>query len=644
MASSIRRRPHATSTYVAPTIRTDETNSGAKLVPRFDSVPHGHGRHWFRRYRSKENWTPDLILVMATLCCVRIFGAFRNGIADCDETYNYWEPLHYLLYGKGLQTWEYSPEFAIRSYAFLYPYAAVARAASLISSRLSHVTGVSEKIAAFYAVRSIQGLTCALAETAVYDSTVFRFGARVARLFFAFTIMSPGIFRASTELLPSSFAMIAFMFATSQWLEGSFPGAVFFVAAGSLLGWPFSALLGAPIALHALHRKGLYVSARLAVVSGLGILCFMVPIDSWYFGKFVIAPLNIVLYNVFPEEGAGPNIFGTEPLSFYITNLVLNCNVTFLLLAFTPVLVLLDLVVSLKSVDRGAGFQGRLARLVYFSPCFLWLFIFFSQEHKEERFLAPVYPLIALIAAVVLDDLSVLLSRGAQTFVKLGNVVKFCVVIGAVVGTAAFGVSRICMQLHGFGGPISVFKTLSEVELRRGTGPRHSSVEGSRPGKTINICVGKEWHRFPSSFFVPNGAYDIRFVSSSFTGLLPKYFAEGRLGSRAIPPGMNMFNAEDPNQYIANASASCHYFVDLDLSHRQNNSNSDFKLRRDENPIEESARLKVASEKFLDSESSKPGFRAFWVPWISNEDNGNVVYGAFEVSRNLALIPVTSDT
>lgn len=35
-------------------------------------------------------------------------------IADCDEVFNYWEPLHLLLYGSGFQTWEYSPLYAIR--------------------------------------------------------------------------------------------------------------------------------------------------------------------------------------------------------------------------------------------------------------------------------------------------------------------------------------------------------------------------------------------------------------------------------------------------------------------------------------------------------------------------------------------------
>jgi alpha-1,2-mannosyltransferase len=37
----------------------------------------------------------------------RMFSALYNLINDCDESMNYWEPMHYILYGFGLQTWEY---------------------------------------------------------------------------------------------------------------------------------------------------------------------------------------------------------------------------------------------------------------------------------------------------------------------------------------------------------------------------------------------------------------------------------------------------------------------------------------------------------------------------------------------------------
>jgi len=45
---------------------------------------------------------------------ISIIGLTLNHIDDTDEVYGYYEPLHYLLYGKGMQTWEYSPKYAIR--------------------------------------------------------------------------------------------------------------------------------------------------------------------------------------------------------------------------------------------------------------------------------------------------------------------------------------------------------------------------------------------------------------------------------------------------------------------------------------------------------------------------------------------------
>lgn len=50
---------------------------------------------------------------------VRIFGVTIAHVTDCDEVYNYWEPLHFLLYGSGSQTWEYSPIYALRSYVWM---------------------------------------------------------------------------------------------------------------------------------------------------------------------------------------------------------------------------------------------------------------------------------------------------------------------------------------------------------------------------------------------------------------------------------------------------------------------------------------------------------------------------------------------
>ena len=83
----------------------------------------------------------------AFLCLLplRLLGALVLGVADCDETFNYWEPLHFLLYGHGLQTWEYAPQVRARSLSLCSPRFARApralRASPPPAPRASH-TGV----------------------------------------------------------------------------------------------------------------------------------------------------------------------------------------------------------------------------------------------------------------------------------------------------------------------------------------------------------------------------------------------------------------------------------------------------------------------------------------------------------------------
>ena len=57
--------------------------------------------------------------VFVLCAAVRLLCTYLSQIPDCDEVFNYWEPLHYVLFGSGLQTWEYAPTFALRSYAYL---------------------------------------------------------------------------------------------------------------------------------------------------------------------------------------------------------------------------------------------------------------------------------------------------------------------------------------------------------------------------------------------------------------------------------------------------------------------------------------------------------------------------------------------
>lgn len=126
--------------------------------------------------------------------------------------------------------------------------------------------------------------------------------------------------------------------------------------------------------------------------------------DTVFYGKLTIVPWNIIKYNVFPDEQRGPDLYGTEPASFYISNLLLNFNVLVpLALASIPALAITyafdrkRLGERTIFVDQSSPYTLMVIRLI---PVYLWLGVMTAQSHKEERFLFPIYTLICFNAAI----------------------------------------------------------------------------------------------------------------------------------------------------------------------------------------------------------------------------------------------------
>lgn len=79
----------------------------------------------------------------------------------------------------------------------------------------------------------------------------------------------------------------------------------------------------------------------------------------------------------------------------------------------------------------------------------------------------------------------------------------------------------------------------------------------------LRLCVGKEWHRFPSSWLVPDEV-ETRWIRSAFDGILPKVWEEpgpgkGLFGraTATVPEGMNMFNREEKDRYVRHIRRFC---------------------------------------------------------------------------------------
>ena len=296
------------------------------------------------------------------LLCARVASAWWNIIHDADETYNYWEPLHFMIHGEGFQTWEYSPEYAIRSWTYILVHSWV---------------GILPRRFQFYALRGIFAVMSASVDTFFVNSL-----PEYASLTYV-GLLGTGSFVSSTAFLPSTFTQYTSTLGIALALRKRYLASTVCFAVGAMLGWPFSGLLWLPVFM--MMREPFITYVRASIISAQVLLVSTV-IDAWYYRIWTIVPLNIVLYNVFSDHG--PDLFGTEPWIYYFKNLALNYNLLFplALLAFP-----LSLVIR----------KERLLMMGFF----MWFTVFTMQPHKEERFMYPVYPMLCLSAAYTVTNI-----------------------------------------------------------------------------------------------------------------------------------------------------------------------------------------------------------------------------------------------
>ncbi|KAK9473219.1 Alg9-like mannosyltransferase family-domain-containing protein [Dipodascopsis tothii] len=482
----------------------------------------------------------------ALLLAVRLLCAKHSLIADCDEVFNYWEPTHYITHGFGLQTWEYSPLYAIRSWAYIGIHALVIRGLQALGA---------DKIQLFYGLRYVLAVFCAFCETQMYVAIRDNVSGRVARLFLVLSASAAGMFHASVAYLPSTFSMYFTMLAVSYFLypldHWSRARALFYFVTSGVVGWPFALSAALPVltelGLHAVARRQLRRTLTIFVRAGAYsamLLAAVLVIDFAAYHKIEVVPLNIVMYNVFGGLTTGPNIFGVEPWWYYVYNLLLNFNVL-AVLAYLPALIPLQRLVCAVDNSFCRLDTGRL--LVVLSPFYVWSAIFFVQPHKEERFFYVVYPLLLLNASILIEWAATVATAplAAARRAPAARLLR-----GAVaVAVAAVSFCRIQALVHYYSAPMEVYTALSRV--------------APAVSHNINVCTGREWYRFPGSYFLAQNMR-LKFIKNNFNGMLPTEFAENTAGFRdgtwILPHGLNNENREETSFYIP--VEICDYLID----------------------------------------------------------------------------------
>jgi alpha-1,2-mannosyltransferase len=624
------------------------------------------------------------IAFFLVLLPIRLLSALFSPISDCDEVYNYWEEIHYLLYNHGLQTWEYSPQYALRSYFYLWLY--------IIPIKIFQFVGINDKIMLFYLLRCLLGFISSLVEARLALAVARRFSLHFSLILVFFLAMSPGMFHASVALLPQNFTMFATALVLAYWLERKFNKLIIAQGIATLIGWPFSGATALPIAIDMINHYrlsaaliGPIITAILTAATTLGL---SILVDYHYYKKLVLAVLNIALYNSNQATDAvGANLYGVEPASYFVKNLLLNFNLQIVLTTILPLLAPLHYIFPRNNSCSNASKLEGLYVLKYLSPAIIWLAAMFSMPHKEERFLFIIYPAICLAAAYSLFSLHTFLRRilsSQFSDVLLGSVMLLI---------ATFSISRSYSLILNYSAPFSVYSALeSHLSL-----PNSAASSASRPlylptdislqkeqliyaalglsdpnnhyssaeyaeiiaaanatlsrkenndnnGRLANVCVGKEWYRYPSSFFLPNNSR-LQFIRSGFGGLLPKqYFSTAEtqqnraIGTSVLPSGMNERNEAVESRLIP--MILCDFVLDFELQdHGKDRIVSiERKIGRNEGQKECSVKadwVVVKESSFLDADASHNAFaRAFYIPFYSSRFNRYSAYRLYK--RNMS--------
>ena len=140
----------------------------------------------------------------------------------------------------GMQTWEYSAAYALRSWWYIVLH-------KMIGWPVAVVLGDQrQKVAVFYAIKMGLGLLTAAAEYSLCDALVKRVNPHVGKVYLVLSVFSSGMLVSANAFLPSSLAMVAITFCAAGVLRGNPRDVIAGAVVGSAWGWIVAGLAFLP--------------------------------------------------------------------------------------------------------------------------------------------------------------------------------------------------------------------------------------------------------------------------------------------------------------------------------------------------------------------------------------------------------------
>lgn len=609
---------------------------------------------------------------------------------DCDETFNYWEVVHFLLYGNGFQTWEYANEFALRTYAYLMPLVGLAKFVYLPSGLLPSLplwfwkllteqdivtkssegggdgTILQEKVALFVLLRVTIGIWMAWAEIsfgkAIYEQALVLLNngsssnsSTTSAITTATTGASKGNDASSSSLpfrlLACTSLVVEFLLLTSAGMAH---------AAGALL--PSSTVMGLWLYAAAAFLRHQHVwFVILAIASTLAV--------GWPFGVFVFVPMGIaVLVRSFHQERLTYFLVQILAITALMQGTVMIIDYHHYGRLVSPILNILlyntqngkdelygveelsyyvkNLLLNFNYVAIVGLAGGVLPLLIWMRwwkdgwalvlPMYLWLAIVAPRPHKEERFLFPIYPCLCLGAAIgtvtTLDAVGRWMMRKNKQHMALSIRATLIVQVFVWGPAVVMSLSRTAALAKYYSAPLLVFSQLQTA--------LQSSLNGSF--STTVVCTCGEWYRFPSHFYIPSknpagpGVVKFGFASSPFQGQLPQLFTSH--GSGPLSTSRLMFNDENkPEEGSYTPLVDCDYLVDLQPPNSEINSCTETDGQN--GPLWEP----IARSPFLDADRTNALHRVLYIPHVHDKarNHGTVTFVDFTLYSKMTT-PTTN--
>jgi alpha-1,2-mannosyltransferase len=411
------------------------------------------------------------LLIPCYLSC-RVYASLSLPIQDCDEVFNYWEPLNFLLYDYDdaspdtfsvfLQTWEYSHQYALRTYAYLLPWKYLAqfilrpivlpwarsflmdglqrqlRSVSLLLPTTGHFIQVHDRIIMFQLLKlSMTVITAGCELIFLYSLLVYfsqnaeqrtqqRATAELLLILSVFLLFSTGMMHATTSFLPSSTWLAIWLLCAACYLNQRDHSFVILAVLGTLgTGWPFGCVSVVVPALHILIRQGyrsnsdcfsmakwlqfVFFICLVAVLAQAAVMRVDFP---YYYSdvKSIAEPALSPSSRSYPSWytfSTTWNIFrynaGSQSDSLYgvepMSYYFKNLILNFNVVA--PLGFLAMPILFLLRQRRPTELTLSVHIWVVLASVVPWLAVTFFRPHKEERFLFPIYPVLCFGAALV---------------------------------------------------------------------------------------------------------------------------------------------------------------------------------------------------------------------------------------------------